>query len=364
MRKTIQTVIKTAAAVCFMLILCVANAGYVAKAADTLSSLYPFSVEESTNFDGTRQITKMYELGSKDDPKLIPQTAFERDGYLYTITDITRSETAIADEKTITQTAELPTETKELAEILPLLAATIVYSGDDGYVGILTLDTSTIKVEVANSQNQAYTKSISRSYPSLSSNDTALLPKTVTEGGKTYTLTSVDWKAGDVVDSTGEARYYSATASYTTSGTYTRVLGYRTTADYTGEVVKYSKGKTLYTAFFTGVVIAPETDADGAVLPTEINVDIDKVTIGQLDDNRTPALPPTAAVVTPELETVPPIAVTEPDSETAKSSSLYAVLMIFICAGLTLAVLVIFKIIKFPKKKGTYQNENNETEED
>jgi hypothetical protein len=99
--------------------------------------------------------------------------------------------------------------------------------------------------------------SVTREYPRLSSNDTSLVPKQVEDRGKTYTLAGVDWRAGNnvTVDYDALPEYYTAIATYTATGTSTKVTGYTTTAVYTGTLAKLSQGKTVYTAYFEGAEI-------------------------------------------------------------------------------------------------------------
>ena len=128
------------------------------------------------------------------------------------------------------------------------------FAADDDFVGILTLDAASIKVETAGTKTTSYEMKVTREYPRLSTNDTSLVPKTVTENGKTYTLAGVDWRVGnyETVDYEQLAEYYTAYATYTATGSSTKVTGYVTTAIYNGTLAKLTQGKTVYTAHFLG----------------------------------------------------------------------------------------------------------------
>ncbi len=163
--------------------------------------LYPVDVAE-TRLNGGWQIVKTYELTTLDNPNNIPSGDFERKGasganWRFTLTDIIKRETANAETMPHTETVTLNTDTRELEKILPLLAPTMEYKTEDEFVGILTLDVASIKVESAGTKTSNYTMTVTREYPRLSSADTSLVPKTVEEKGKTYTLAGVDWKAGN-----------------------------------------------------------------------------------------------------------------------------------------------------------------------
>jgi len=218
--------------------------------------LYPVDVAE--NFEGNRrQIVKTYELSPLDNPADIPRADFERNGWTYSLTDILKRETANAETRDHKEIVTLNTDTKELEKILTLLAPTLEYKTDDEFVGLLSLNVASIKVETAGTKTTSYEMKVTREYPHLSTNDTSLVPKTVTDNGKTYNLAGVDWKAGNyiTVDYERVPEYYTAVAAYTATGSSTKVTGYVTTAEYVGTLAKLSQGKTVYTAYFEGTEI-------------------------------------------------------------------------------------------------------------
>ena len=224
--------------------------------ASTQVLMFPSDVTEMVD-NGVRRIIKTYELTADEKPEDIPRDSFERGGYKYMLTDIIRRETANAETRDHLEVVTINTETKELEQILPMLASTIEFTDEDGFVGILALDITTLKVETAGTQTSSYTASVTREYPRLSTNDTSLVPKTVEDRGKTYTLAGVDWRIGnyETVDYEQIAEYYTAVATYTTTGTTTTVTGYTTTVEYSGTLAKLTQGKTLYTAYFEGEAI-------------------------------------------------------------------------------------------------------------
>ena len=231
-----------------------------------IPKLYPSNVHETVE-NGVRWVIKTYELEPHEDPADIPRGSFERDagssgaGWLYSLIDITKKETAAADVRANhTETVTLDTETKDMEAILRQLAPTMEFTSEDGYTGVLTLDISSIAVETAGTKTTSYTASVTREYPHLSSNDTSLVPKTVTDGDRTLTLASVDWKTNYsmTVDYEQIPASYTAVATYTAPASRTTVTGYTTTAEYTGQLSKLNPGKTVYTAYFAGKEIMPE----------------------------------------------------------------------------------------------------------
>jgi len=215
--------------------------------------MYPVDVRETVD-GGVRQIIKTYELNPNESPDDIPRADFERSGWKYTLTDILRKETANMETREHTETVTLNTDAKEIEKILPLLSQTMEFKSEDGFIGVLTLDVASIKVETAGTKTSSYTMSVTREYPHLSANDTELVPKTVTDKGKTYNLVGVEWKVGNysTVDYERVADYYNAVATYTATGSSTTVTGYITKAEYKGVLSKLAQGRAVYTAYFIG----------------------------------------------------------------------------------------------------------------
>jgi hypothetical protein len=283
--------------------------------------LYPVSVSE-THENGRREIVKAYELGTGEKPEDISRESFTREGWLYELTDIIKKETATADAREHEETLTLNTDSKDTEAIMKLLAPTLDYQSEDGYVGVLELDISTVKVETAGIKNESFTASAVREYPHLSTNDSSLVPKTITDGGREYTLANIDWRTqnSSTVDYDQLPDSYTAVAKYTRTGYKEVVTGYVTTAIYRGNISKILSGKTVYTAYFIGVPIvsatvgSPETEPatesasaeiTAATAPTEASAAI------------TEPVPPEANAETPEPTTADDVtAETEQITET------------------------------------------------
>jgi hypothetical protein len=214
--------------------------------------LYPIDVTET--FDGERRtIMKTYEIGENENPDDIPRESFIRDGYKYTLTDITKTAIADAESKEHIETVEINSASKSLSEILKLLDETMEYTAD-GFSGVLTLDVSSIKITDTAKTSSSYTQTLTREYPNLSGNDTSFIPKTVTENGATYTLAGVDWKTQTMGDVEDYHVTYTGTAKYTRTATSTKVTGYTVSAEYKGTIAKLNNS-LIYTAYFSGTEI-------------------------------------------------------------------------------------------------------------
>jgi hypothetical protein len=309
------------------------------------AGMYPVDVTETV--DGAfRQIVKTYELNPDESPDDIPRTDFERSGFKYTLTDILRKESANMETRDHTETVTLNTDTKETPKILPLLSQTMEFKSEDGFVGVLTLDVPSVKVETAGTKTTSYTTSVTREYPRLSTNDTELVPKTVTDKGKTYYLAGVEWKVGNysTVDYERIADYYTAVATYTATGSSTKVTGYITTAEYKGTLAKLAQGRPVYTAHFIGEEIRTPlemTESPKRIEPTPTPT---HETAASTEVTATPeptGTPETTGDTAAPEESAP----YENDGESKEMNVLYAVLPI-----LGAAVGIAFS--HFKKKKG------------
>ena len=174
------------------------------------AALYPTEVVE-TETGGGRRLEKVYLLTAADNPANIPTDDFEREGYRYTLLDVTRQDYTESETREHTETVTLDSGTKDMDKIMPQLAATREVTTEDGFTGILMLDTASITVEAAGYGSSSRTVTATRTYPNLSDADSSLIPKTITDGGRTLTLADVQWlEAGE---------FYNATASYTGTAT-------------------------------------------------------------------------------------------------------------------------------------------------
>ena len=204
------------------------------------ASYYPISVEEYTygDFDELR-INKTYQLSLADDPSLIPTEDFIRNGRRYYLLDMTRKDEVGVDIQTHTETITQASDTNNLETILQRLDAEMEVTTEDGYVGILRLDHTSVQVTTDGYATKTSTLTASRSYPNLSEADTSLIPKSIEDKGKTLTLGDVKWSESMDVDGEGNpVTRYTATASYTGTTSSRYATGYTVSASYTGEVSK------------------------------------------------------------------------------------------------------------------------------
>ena len=233
-----------------------------ALAAETF---YPVSVDEYTagELDEPR-INKVYRLSLSDDPSGIPTEDFVRDGRHYYLLDLIPKDEVGVQKQPCTRTVTLPSTTNSMESVLQSLEAEMEVETDEGYTGTLKLDHTSVHVTVDGYKSSTKNHSATRTFPNLSEADLSLLPKTVTEGGRTLSLATVQWSSSYDDDGEGGAAIrYSATASYTGSSTTHYATGYTITADYTGEVAKTGCEIVTYTAIFGSRTVSEEPENSG-----------------------------------------------------------------------------------------------------
>ncbi len=235
MKKHIVTLLCTAA-------LLLGAASSYALAAD--GPYYPISVEEYTA-EGSEEprIKKVYQLSLSDDPSGIPRSDFEQNGRRYYLLDMVKEYGVGVDTRDCTEAVTQDSDTKDLSAILKQLDAHIEVTTEDGYTGLLALDYPSVTVEAKGYKTVTRSLSATRSYPSLCVADLSLVPKSITDGGKTLTLEDVKW-------SSDEGGYYTATATYSGTSNTRCAIGYTVTANYTVQVAKTECKVVIYTAIF------------------------------------------------------------------------------------------------------------------
>lgn len=213
-----------------------------AQGAPPPAVLYPAEVRTSEE-NGMIRLEKVYYLSTRDDPAAIPTGDFDREGRHYTLLDVLKNDLSETDAKDYIEVVTLDSSTKDMAEIIKMLEPEREIATEDGYTGILKPDYTKITVEAAGYKNNSWTVSAKRTYPNLSDADASLIPKTITDSGRTLTLAGVDWQEA------GE--FYNAIASYTGTASGRSVTGYTVSVEYSGEVTKTSRDTVIYTAVFS-----------------------------------------------------------------------------------------------------------------
>lgn len=201
-----------------------------------------------------RVIEQIYELNNDQEPSAEIKQDFAQDGYFYTLECITKTEKFTTDTKEHKEIVTVESQSKNIGDIMPLLAKTKVVTTNDGYDGTLSLDESSIKVEAKGYKLGSKTVQASRTYPNLLNADLAYIPKSITENGTELELTDVNWQRDLTYnpDDYAIGERYLAEALYRGTKNYSYVTGYTVTAEYKGEVAKETAQQDIYTLTFVG----------------------------------------------------------------------------------------------------------------
>ena len=199
-------------------------------------------------------IEQIYELNHDQEPSAEIKQDFTQDGYFYTLESITKNTGFTVDKKEHRETVTVESPSKNIGDIMPLLAKTKAVTTADGYSGTLNLDESSITVEAKGYKSGSKTVRASRTYPNLLNADLAYIPKSITENGTELELADVNWQRDLTYnpDDYAIGERYFAEAVYQGAKKYSYVTGYVVTAEYTGEVAKETVQKDVYTLTFVG----------------------------------------------------------------------------------------------------------------
>lgn len=201
-----------------------------------------------------RVIEQIYELNHDQEPSDKICEDFVQDGYFYTLESITKSEKSTTDTKEHKEIVTVESQSKNIGDIMPLLAKTKAVTTADGYNGTLNLDESSITVKAKGYKSGSKTVRALRTYPNLLNADLAYIPKSITENGTELELADVNWQQDLTYnpDDYAIGERYFAEALYQGTKKYSYVTGYVVTAEYTGEVAKETVQKDVYTLTFVG----------------------------------------------------------------------------------------------------------------
>ena len=232
-----------------------------ADAEDTPAVLYPAEIRTSEE-NGMIRLEKVYYLSTRDDPTAIPTGDFDREGRTYTLLDVLKNDQSVTDSKEHIEVVTVESSTDNMSEIIQQLEPALEVTTEDGFSGVLAPDYPSVKVEAAGYKTSSRTVTASRSYPNLSDADASLIPKTISDGGRTLTLADVQWQEA--------GGYYNASATYSGTATGKYATGYHVTVEYKGEVTRTRSDSVIYTAVFAShgeTHFQPDADeTDGAEL--------------------------------------------------------------------------------------------------
>ena len=221
--------------------------------------VFPVNVAEGYNYEGVREIVRVYELKAGETPDLINMESFERNGYFFQVADVVRRFDVNHTIREHTEEIEIQTDTNDLAAVISRLDTSIEFTAEDGYTGLLHLDITSIEMTQDGTRSVSSTARQVREFPFLSNPDMSLIPQTVTAGGVTYTLANVQWRSATAapIDYASVGSTFTAVATYTRTARSSISTGYTTRVLYSGTLTRVSTGQTRYVVNFLGTPIVP-----------------------------------------------------------------------------------------------------------
>ena len=267
---------------------------------DTTQYVYPVHVWESRD-NLSREIIRVYELSSNETPNQIRREPFIRDGFRFELGEVVRREVPRHSVREHTETITINTSTNDLNTIIGLLSQTLDYLSDDGYFGVLALDLSTIQTVSDGTRTTSHSVTRTREFPHLSSTDTSLIPRTITENGRTYHLSNVEWinQSHLPIDHRQVANSFTARTTYSGTANRTANIGYTTTATYIGQVSRVSVGVTEFTVHFSGIPVVSPLVSDIGITSNEIEQH-EEINLSNQEISSTPQEPSVIESVTVE----------------------------------------------------------------
>ena len=232
---------------------------------------YPTAVTQSE--DGA-ELRKMYDLGPEDDPAGIPRSDFEQDGFHYTLVDVLKQELPEHESRQHTETVTLESKSKDMESVLALLPPEKEFITEDGLSGTLSLQLETVNVETAGCGTSTREVSATRSYPNLANQDTANIPKTIEEDGRTLTLQNISWQTDNTASVGGYALgdRYTAVATYTGSATSYDDTGVGTSANTVQWRVRAKDVNGAYSGYTSSTVKTVVHNVDPTISGTDTDL--------------------------------------------------------------------------------------------
>ncbi|MCL1935737.1 MAG: hypothetical protein FWF57_05115 [Defluviitaleaceae bacterium] len=230
----------------------------IASEMNTLE-VFPVRVEEMDIGLNNRRIVRIYELDEHENVNLIRREPFERDGFSYNLSEIIRNQNRHTTTRHQVEVREISTSNNNPNTIIENLPEYIEYTDADGYTGMLFIELATVNTRVAGTRTETSPSRQNRTFPNLSSQDMSLIPRTISQNGRTYNLENVNWETAgtSAIDNTTIGRTFTANVSYIRQTSRTVNTGYITTAQYSGVISRTSFGINSFTVIFDGERIEP-----------------------------------------------------------------------------------------------------------
>lgn len=221
---------------------------------------------EPIEINGVPTLTKTYEMPPDFDPAALKEEPFSQGGYWYRYERMDKTVQHRTDTQDAEDTITIDAPSADLAAVIDRFPVTKTYA-ENGFVGDLTLDLQSIKVEATGYKTvtDSHPHSVTKSY-TLPYNDRSLVPETVQADGLSLPRTGLTWTEAANVSDSDVPNSWTATAVYSKT-TYTSrqvATGYQASAIYRGQIAKTSVDHVTYTVTYVGskIPVMPFLDPD------------------------------------------------------------------------------------------------------
>lgn len=193
-----------------------------------------------------KQITVDYKMAD-DSYSKINKSLVENKTY-YELENIDRKDNL----KTLTMDYEVidtkETTTNNLEKVIEMFNPTKDIE-QDGYVGTITRDNSSLKINIKDSYKEEYKVYLQKTYNNVSSNELNDIPKEIKQNGTTYYLVNPVWNIAEteMVANNEVPVKYNGTMYYEGVKTRTIITSYTATVKYTGTLEKQVPDTTTFT---------------------------------------------------------------------------------------------------------------------
>ena len=193
-----------------------------------------------------KQITVDYKMAD-DSYSEINKSLVENKTY-YELENVDRKDNL----KTLTMDYEVidtkETTTNNLEKVIEMFNPTKDIE-QDGYVGTITRDNSSLKINIKDSYKEEYKVYLQKTYNNVSSNELNDIPKEIKQNGTTYYLVNPVWNIAEteMVANNEVPVKYNGTMYYEGVKTRTIITSYTATIKYTGTLEKQVPDTTTFT---------------------------------------------------------------------------------------------------------------------
>lgn len=235
------------------------------------NELIPTNVIRNDLANGVKEIVKVYEI-ERSDELVVDIDNFSEGELEYEYVTTTSNEIVETDEKELVKTVTKETSSNNRDNILSQYNSTIEHTTDDGYYGILSLDSETLNTEVKGYKTKQYQVHENRTYPNLPTNDVAFIPKSINADGHTYTMSNVSWAYNsNFAENSVVPETYTASVTYERTASSKNPTGYISTAKYRGVATKTIKDVVQYEVVFRTSEIQEVEEVEETVIEDEIS---------------------------------------------------------------------------------------------